>query len=253
MGEQTGISWTDHTFNGWWGCTRVSPGCENCYAESFSERPIHKLTDGTTGALDIWGPGKPRRGFGEKHWNEPLNWNAKAGRDGVIRRMFCFSMADIFDVDAPAGQLDRFWDLCRATPRLVKQLLTKRADGYMRLMPKDLMKDPMIWKGITAEDQDWYMKRAPQVAHLPGIWWVSYEPALGPLHTFGPWPAPHWLVFGGETGRQFRPTKQEWAERARELCELRGTRFFMKQMSATTPDRAKALIPAHLNIQQFPV
>lgn len=252
MGEQTGISWTNHTFNGWHGCTRVSPGCENCYAETFSKRPIHKQPDGSFGALDIWGPGKPRKVFGDAHWNEPLKWDAKAAKDGVIRKMFCFSMADIFDVDAPEGQLERFWELCRRTPHLIKQLLTKRAEGYAERLPEDLMVDPLIWKGITAEDQEWYGKRAPLVARLPGVWWVSYEPALGPIRSFGFDPAPDWLVFGGESGNGFRPVGKEWAKEVKELCARRGTKFFMKQWSARTPAEGKLLIPDFLNVQQFP-
>src|SRR5271167_714272 len=118
MGEKTAISWTDHTFNPWWGCTRVSPGCVNCYAETFDKRVF--------GAEGVhWGPGKPRRTFGDKHWNEPLRWNKKAREAGVYRKVFCASMADIFDVEAPTGERERLWDLIRSTDCLIWQLLTK--------------------------------------------------------------------------------------------------------------------------------
>lgn len=243
MSEKTGISWTDHTFNPWWGCTRVSPGCEHCYAETFDKRV----------GGDHWGPGKERRTFSDKHWAEPLKWDVKAERDGVIRKMFCASMADIFDKDAPNGQRERLWTLCRHTPHLVKQLLTKRAEGYLELLPLDLLVDPMIWKGITAENQEWYDKRWPLVKDLPGIRWVSYEPALGPLTMMGNIERPDWIIFGGESGNGRRDCKESWAENLRDECGPLDIPLFVKQMSARTPAEGKALIPAHLMIQEFPV
>ena len=87
MGETTAIGWTDHTFNPWWGCERVSPGCQHCYAERFAKR---------TGN-DVWGRTAPRRFFGPKHWAEPERWNAAALRDGLPAFVFCASMADVFE------------------------------------------------------------------------------------------------------------------------------------------------------------
>lgn len=245
MGESTSISWTDHTFNPWWGCTRVSPGCENCYAETFDKRV----------GGDHWGPGKPRRVFSDKHWLEPLKWDAKAAKDGVVRKMFCASMADIFDAEAPEGQRDRLWDLCRKTPHLVKQLLTKRAEGYARYLPDDLMLDPLIWKGVTAENQEWFEKRWPYVACLPGVRWISYEPALGPLLLDDREDAmkrPDWIVCGGESGNGFRPINEDWARDLRQFCSAFGIKFFMKQMSARTPKAAAQLIPVDMLVREFP-
>ena len=74
MGKETGISWTDHTFNPWWGCTKVSPGCDNCYAEAFDKRV----------GGSHWGKGQPRRTFTDKHWNEPLAWNRAAEKAGRV-------------------------------------------------------------------------------------------------------------------------------------------------------------------------
>lgn len=109
MGEQTEISWTDHSFNPWWGCTRVSPGCQHCYAEAFSKR---------TGN-DVWGKDNDRRFFGDKHWAEPIRWNARAEITARRERVFCASMADVFedrrDLDAPR---QRLWELIVATPML---------------------------------------------------------------------------------------------------------------------------------------
>jgi len=233
MGEVTAISWTDHTFNPWWGCTRVSPGCVNCYAETFDKRV----------GGDHWGPGKPRRTFGDKHWREPLKWSG---------RVFCASMADVFDDEAPEGQRERLWDLIRSTPNLTWQLLTKRPRGYARYLPADLMNSTRIWKGFTAEDQAHFDERWAVMWELPGIKWVSYEPALGHI-TFIRWaPKPVWVVYGGESGNNRRPDLEQWARDMRDECEIYNIAFFMKQRSAHTPAEGKARISADLLINQFP-
>lgn len=233
MGEVTGISWTDHTFNPWWGCTKVSPGCANCYAETFDKRV----------GGDHWGVGKPRRVFSDKHWREPLKW---AGR------VFCASMADVFDVEAPEGQRERLWELIRATPNLTWQLLTKRVDGYLTMLPADLMTEPRIWKGFTAEDQERYDERWDVMRRLSGLKWVSYEPALGPLTMYKVLAKPDWIVFGGESGPKHRQCERAWADRLLAECRSYDIPFFMKQMSARTPTQGKELIPADLLIRQFP-
>jgi len=87
MAIETGISWTQHTFNIAWGCTKCSPGCKNCYADQLARRYGH----------DVFGPQKPRRTFGDKHWREPLKWNRQAEKAGVQRKVFCSSMADVFE------------------------------------------------------------------------------------------------------------------------------------------------------------
>ena len=241
MGETTGISWTDHTFNPWWGCTRVSPGCVNCYAETFDKRI----------GGDHWGPGKPRRQFGEKHWNEPLRWDRKAKQDGVLRKVFCASMADVFDVEAPSGERERLWELIRKTDNLIWQLLTKRVEGYASL-PADLMNSPKVWKGFTAEDQPRYDERWDFMRRLSGLTWWSYEPALSEVTMYKVWAKPAWVVFGGESGSHRRACEVAWANRNRAECKAHGVPWFMKQMSARTPDEGKTLIPAHLLIREFP-
>ena len=127
MGEKTGIAWTDSTFNPWHGCQRVSPGCELCYAETFDARF----------GEPHWGPKAPRRFFGDKHWNEPLKWNRAAEASGVRRRVFCASMADVFE-DRPdlVEHRLRLWKLIEATPHLDWLLLTKRPENIHRMLPK---------------------------------------------------------------------------------------------------------------------
>ena len=123
MGRETGISWTDATFNPWWGCTKVSAGCDNCYAEKFDRRV----------GGSHWGKGMPRREFGDKHWNEPLKWDVDAKKSGRHLRVFCASMADVMDDEAPSGARQRLWELIDATPNIIWQLLTKRPHRYVRL------------------------------------------------------------------------------------------------------------------------
>jgi protein gp37 len=250
MGENTTISWTDHTFNPWWGCTRVSPGCENCYAETFDKRI----------GGDHWGPGRPRRVFSDKYWNEPLKWDAAALAAGKAHKVFCASMADIMDDEAPAGQLDRLWDLIDRTPNLLWQLLTKRPERYINMLPK-IFRHRNVGLGATAEDQKYFDLRFPRLfeaaASVRGVQftWISYEPALGPLHFYSsshPYLQPDWVIFGGESGAGRRPMQEQWAVDLLKECRERGIRFFMKQYSAQTPAEGKLLIPAHMLIQEFP-
>jgi protein gp37 len=246
VGEFTRISWTDHTFNPWWICTEVSPGCDNCYAREFAKRYGFE-----------WGKGVPRREFGDKHWNEPLKWNRAAAKEGRRHRVFCASMADVMDDEAPVGVRERLWDLIDATPWLVWQLLTKRPQRYERYLPKTF-KHGNVWLGTTTENQENYNLRWPillkECSDRDLYSWISYEPALGPISLTEFPTFPSWVVFGGESGNRRRECKAEWAESI--LKEIReyapSVSFFMKQMSARTPDIGKKLIPEHLKIQQFP-
>ena len=250
MGEKTGISWTDSTFNPWWGCTKVSGGCDHCYAEALDKR----------WGDPHWGKGVPRRVFADKHWNEPLKWEREAEVSGAKRKVFCASMADVMDDEAPVGQRERLWELIDATPHLIWQLLTKRPQRYKKYLPANFKHDN-VWLGTSAEDQPNYDLRWPILREASEMWgavsWISYEPALGRLTLRTPSPSgnfkvPDWVICGGESGNERRAMALEWAENMREECRLFGVKFFMKQMSARTPDEGKALIPAHLLIHEFP-
>lgn len=129
MAENSAIEWTDHTFNPWWGCQKVSPGCDHCYAETWDLR-FHA-------AAPHWGPGAPRRRTGADTWRQPLKWHRKAVAAGVRPRVFCASMADVFDnqVD-PAWRAD-LWSLIRVTPALRWLLLTKRPQNIRKMLPPD--------------------------------------------------------------------------------------------------------------------
>jgi protein gp37 len=272
MGKETSISWTDATFNPWHGCTKVSPGCDNCYAETFDKRV----------GGEHWGKGQPRRTFKDLHWNEPLNWDKIAGREGKKLKVFCASMADVMDDEAPEGARERLWELIDATPNLIWQLLTKRPQRYLRHIPRDGFKHKNVWLGTSAENQELYNLRWPflrlAALEIDAIAFISYEPALGPV-SMDPWASrfqlkptppqkniftpdpprqptkrlfPDWMIFGGESGPHRRPMEQVWAESMKKECEMWEVAFFMKQVSARTPGDGASLIPAQLLIRQFP-
>lgn len=223
MADKTIIAWTDHTFNIAWGCQKISPGCANCYADTLSHRY----------GWDVWGPGKPRRTFGEKHWNEPLKWNKDAAKEGRRHRVFSSSMCDVFEdnqtVESERGKL---WNLIRETPWLDWQLLTKRADRIVDNLPDDWGKGyPNVWLGVSVENND-YGWRVDCLRDIPAtVHFVSYEPALGPIDKVD-LNGIEWLIVGGESGPGYRKMDTEWARQAREMCALSGTAFFFKQSSA---------------------
>jgi protein gp37 len=177
MGATTGIKWTDHTFNPWWGCERVSPGCQHCYAETFAKR---------TGN-DVWGKAAPRRFFGEKHWREPVKWNAAAEAAGRPALVFAASMADVFedrrDLDEPRTRL---FELIEETPWLRWQLLTKRPENVLELVPELWATGEEwpanAWLGTTVEDQTRAELRIPELVKIPApVRFLSCEPLLGEL------------------------------------------------------------------------
>ena len=246
MGTETKIAWTMHTHNPWIGCTKVSPGCDHCYAETLNHR----------WGNDNWGKGKPRRTTSDANWKQPLRWNKAADAAGEKQMVFCASLADVMDDEAPEGQRERLWELIDSTPNLIWQLLTKRPQRYVRYLPKEF-KHNNVWLGMSAENQANFEIRADHLIDASvdrgTVAFISYEPALGPLtlSTRPNWQL-DWLICGGESGPDRRPMELQWAERIRLECEERGTKFFMKQMSARTPEQGAALIPASLLIREFP-
>jgi protein gp37 len=128
MAERTAISWSDSTFNPWIGCTRVSPACEDCYAERDNKR--RKWTKG-------WGPGVPRHRTTRSYWNGALTWDHKAKETGYRPRIFCASLADVFDNEVPPEWRDDLWRLIRGTPNLRWMLLTKRIGNAPKMLPPD--------------------------------------------------------------------------------------------------------------------
>lgn len=239
MGENTGISWCDHTFNPWWGCVKISPGCKNCYAAALDAR---------FGGAN-WGERNPRRTFGDKHWVQPLRWNARAQERGVRERVFCASMADVFEMPVSYASHDiedarqRLWSLIERTPWLDWLMLTKRPENFEQLLPWNTYGPwSNVWLGVTAEDQEHAEKRIPILLTASAICkFVSYEPALGPVQLRAEWAdGIDWLIAGAESGAGRRPMDEDWVRAMRDQCVARGISFFYKQR---IDDGAKVELP----------
>ena len=184
MGENTAISWAHDTFNPWEGCTRISPACDNCYAADRAHR---------FGNDSLWA-GELRR-TSPANWRKPLKWNREAEASGQPRRVFCASLADVFDNQAPQQWREDLWALIEATPHLTWILLTKRPQNIANMLARHWRPGSdgkpaaciarNIWIGTTAEDQERADQRLSILAAVADItgWlpFVSTEPLLGPV------------------------------------------------------------------------
>jgi protein gp37 len=222
MGKNSKIEWTDHTFNPWWGCTKVSEACKNCYAEAWSKRVGQK----------VWGPKADRRFFGEKHWLEPIKWNADARTDHRRRRVFCASMADVFE---DRRELDpwrhKLWDLIEITPHLDWLLLTKRPELVTKSVRWEVNWPTNVWLGTTIEDQESAVSRLPHLSRVPAaVRFISAEPLLGPLDIRS-WleTTIDWVITGGESGPKARPSSPSWFRELLNQCVAADVPFHFKQ------------------------
>jgi protein gp37 len=248
MGEATGIGWTDATFNPWWGCSKVSPGCSRCYAEGLADRYGH----------DVWGVTKPRRTFGDKHWAEPLRWNAAAVAAKVRRRVFCASMADVFESHP---QLDaeraRLWELVDATPDLDWQLLTKRPENVWGMIPGRWFRDwpAHVWLGTSTEDQRRADERVPELLRLPApVRFLSVEPLIGPVALRCDWLLKlAWVIVGGESGPRRRTMESAWLEDVAAHTVSHGVPLYVKQDSGSRPGTQGGIPERWWAFKQSPV
>ncbi|NJL04486.1 MAG: phage Gp37/Gp68 family protein [Chloroflexaceae bacterium] len=229
MAEFSPIEWTDHTFNPWWGCTKVSAGCTNCYAETWALRY----------GGNLWGKHAPRRMFGEQHWQQPLRWNRQALAQGRRFRVFCASMADVFE-DHPdvASARQRLWDVIRATPNLDWLLLTKRPEHILAMLPAAWrMRLPdNIWIMTSVENQEQAERRIPLLLAVPAaVRALSVEPLLSPVDLSQWLDALDWVIVGGESGQKARPLDPAWVRTIRDQCVGAGVPFFFKQWGTYAP------------------
>ncbi len=235
MSKNSKIEWTHHTFNPWWGCHKVSPGCKHCYAETWARRL----------GQQVWGLHAPRRELTGAYWKQPFAWNANAARSGRRARVFCASMADVFedrrDLDERRARL---WGIIEQTPYLEWLLLTKRPENVANLAPWGRRWPDNVWLGATAENQRWLDARMPLVTALPArILFLSCEPLLGPLDLSrwvqGAARGEHrkidWVIGGGESGHHARPMHPEWLTSLRDQCISSGIRFYFKQWGNWRP------------------
>jgi protein gp37 len=229
MGDTTKIQWTDHTFNPWIGCAKIDPACKNCYAavDTFARVSRGK-------GVELWGVNAERHRTSADNWKKPATWNRAATKAGVRSRVFCASLADVFEDRADLDPWRRdLWAIIRATPSLDWQLLTKRPENIARCLPADWGDGyPNVWLGTTAGDQAGADKRLPVLAQVPAVVrFVSYEPALESVEWAAHFAARkfHWLIVGAESGPIHRPMDEAWVRVARDQCAAAGVEFFYKQ------------------------
>lgn len=216
MAEQSAISWTDATFNPWIGCTDISPACARCYARTLMQDRYGRV---------IWGPGQPR--IRTKTWGEPLKWNRKAALTGYRPRVFCASLADVFDNEVDQTWRDDLWQLLRETPNLRWILLTKRIGNARKMLPADW---PFPNAGLmsTLENQEVWDRDYPKLAAIPAAWHgVSAEPLLGHINIGDA--RPDWIITGGESGAGYRALDMDAVRSLRDQCARNGVTFHHKQ------------------------
>jgi protein gp37 len=258
VGENTTIAWTNHTFNPWRGCTKISAGCAHCYAEAMSFR--------NPGVLGVWGDNGTRVVAAESMWRQPLKWDREAGKAGERRRVFCASLGDVFEdwVDLVNPRI-RLFGLIQSTPNLDWLLLTKRPENVkpwlegarlQRLWPLS-----NVWLGVSVEHQAAADERIPILLSIPAqVRFLSMEPLLGPVNldsirrqlpdsigvvrggvlgdTDGRMFSPRgakgfgidWVIVGGESGPKARPFDLAWARSIRDQCKSAGVPCFVKQL-----------------------
>lgn len=231
MAENSGIEWTHHTFNPWIGCTKVSAACDHCYAEAWDRR-----FNG-----ERWGPHAARTRT--KTWGNPVKWNRKAEAKGIRYRVFCASLADVFDNHKsilPEWRAD-LWRLIRETPNLDWLLLTKRPQNAARFIPPGLLGEAQnVWIGTTIEDQTEFDRRVPHLQQIPArVRFLSCEPLLGPID-MGDMFGLDWIITGGESGQQHRSTDPDWLRGLRDQCAAAGVPFLFKQWSGRNQREIKA-------------
>ena len=164
MGTTTGIAWCDSTFNPWLGCIRVSPACDHCYAAALSWRTGRRDRHGR----DLWDPHARRVRTSLDYWRAPLRWNRDALAAGRRHRVFCASMADVFDNRAPSTWRADLWQLIRATPAVDWFCLTKRPQNIAGMLPADWGHGwTNVWLGTTAENQIEATRRIPYLMAIP--------------------------------------------------------------------------------------
>ena len=286
MAEHSAIEWTDATFNPWIGCTKVSAACDHCYAETLSKARLGVR----------WGAGQPRRRTTAENWKQPLRWNRKAEKEGRRMRVFCASLADVFDAEVPDEWRDELFALIAMTPHLDWLLLTKRpkvAHDYITRQTKDNAEAvrvmltahyapkgkwceqiawplPNVWLGATVEYQAMAEARIPRLLATPAAKrFLSMEPLLGPVDlTRIPWRfngfsgetvktvnaltgnitindpvfgggggviGLDWIIAGGESGANARPSHPDWFRSLRDQCAAAGVPFLFKQWGEWWP------------------
>jgi len=258
MAENSDISWCDHTFNPWIGCTKVGPGCDHCYAEKLA----------TTRLKVGWGKGAPRRRTKPQNWSKLLKWDREAdafyAANGRWPRVFCASLADIFDNEIDSGWRSDFFDHIRKTRNMEILIVTKRISNVERMLPRDFGEhdaDRRVILIITVVNQPEADRDVPRLLKLKHKFpWLrvglSIEPMLGPIHLYpywldrnfdgrqqrglGPTPTIDWVITGGESKQLdgIRPLVEletQWVRDIDRVCVRYRVPHHFKQWGYTIP------------------
>jgi len=228
MGDRTGIEWTDSTWNPMTGCTKLSAGCDHCYAETVAQRktravylrrlPVKDTTDGREN------PFAPR--FWPERLRQPLSWKTP-------RLIFVNSMSDVFHAHFSLSMIQQVFAVIAEAHWHQFQLLTKRPERAARFADRLPWPDN-LWFGTSIEDTR-VARRADALRDVPAaIRFISAEPLLGPLDDLN-LDGIHWVIGGGESGHGFRAPREEWATGLRDRCLAEGVPFFWKQWGGRTP------------------
>lgn len=233
MAETSGISWTDATMNPWIGCSKVSPACDRCYAARDNER--RKWVPG-------WGAGVPRRRTSAEYWKQPARWNRKAAATGIPLRVFCASLADVFDNEVPQEWRNDLFKVWKETPHLRWIVLTKRIGNAAKMLPPDwaqgtarghILGYPNVGLMSTLENQEVWDRDFPKLMRTPAAWHgVSAEPLLGSINMLplvARYGRPDWMITGGESGSGFRSLDMGAVRSIRDQCAQIGATFHHKQ------------------------
>jgi protein gp37 len=285
MSENSKIEWCDHTFNPWQGCTKVSPGCDHCYAEARQDTRLHVVK---------WGAGKERKRTSAHNWRGPLAWNRKHAeffaQHGRRQRVFCASLADVFDNEVPITWLADLLGLIWSTPQLDWLLLTKRIGNALpRIREAAKHKSAYgmaaewihgnppanVWLGATIVNQEEADRDIPKLLAVPArVRFLSMEPLLGPVdltdlvkkegaceHHFSAldcdvdpaddeWSGAtiDWVIVGGESGPNARPMHHQWGRDLRDQCAAAGVPFLWKQWGEWLPESQQERSPQFPNI-----
>lgn len=259
MAAVSGIAWTKSTFNSWIGCTKVGPGCDNCYAESLDTTRFSKTLGGGTREIPVthWGVGAPRYRTSIQNWNQPLKWNRQApesefaGRKGFWP-VFCASLADVFDNEVdPVWRQDLF-KLIAQTPNLTWMLLTKRIGMVMPMLPELWISCGIpdnVWIGATIVNQFEADRDLPKLLSIQASkLWVSYEPALGPVDwtpylRYSLKDVPRgidWCIVGGDAKQPGCGDPREfvlkWGRDSVRQFQAADTAVFLKQLGSNPYD-----------------
>ncbi len=220
MGKNSGIEWTDHTWNPWYGCQKVSPGCKHCYAERDMQRHGRDFNT-VTRASTVF--------------DAPLRWQDRAF-------VFTCSWSDFFIEKADEWR-DEAWEIIRKTPHLTYQILTKRPDNIHSRLPEDWGEGyPNVWLGTSIESHAQRFRADELLRYKAAKHFLSMEPLLGPvdiqaylIHDNGsPGDRIDWVIAGGESGSGFRNCKADWIRKIQLSCQLEGVPFFFKQWGGTS-------------------